>query len=117
MLVIAVALFVGFKNLKINENKFINNLAGTMFGVYLLHDNFFVRKFLWIDFFKNLSFIDSPFLVIHAILAVFVVFVACSLVEYLRSRFIEKPFLKLVDIAWNPFLGLCKKIADKFLAN
>lgn len=43
---LAASLFVIFSRLKFHNN-LVNYLASLMFGVYLIHDNIFVRQWLW----------------------------------------------------------------------
>jgi len=90
-------MFLTFSNLNIKNNKVINGLALTMFGVYLIHDNPLVRHALWIDIFKNMEYINSRFLLIHATVAVLSVFVVCVAIDYIRITILEKPLFKLID--------------------
>ena len=50
-LVSTLCIFHFFKNLNIKNNKFINFMASTTFGCYLIHDNTLVRPFLWQNLF------------------------------------------------------------------
>ena len=58
-LIISLFLFATFKNFSLGKKTFINTVAKSMFGVYLIHDNTFVRIILWnylinsSDFLKN----------------------------------------------------------------
>ena len=97
MLLCSITMFLTFSNLNIKNNKVINGLALTMFGVYLIHDNPLVRHALWIDIFKNMEYINSRFLLIHATVAVLSVFVVCVAIDYIRITILEKPLFKLID--------------------
>ena len=97
ILIVAIGLLLYFKSLKMKYNKFINLIAATTFGIYLLHDNDFVRKFLWHNIFKNYLYYDSNFLVFHAVFAVISVFIVCGIIDYLRLTFIEKPLFKYLN--------------------
>lgn len=89
--------FLLFKNLKIKYNPFINTIASTCFGVLLIHANSDVmRQWLWVDLFKNTKMYDSSYYYLYAIGSVFSVFAVCSIIDYLRIEFIEKPFFKLL---------------------
>ena len=44
---IALGLFLWGKNWHIQSNQFINTVASTVFGVYLIHDNPFSEEILW----------------------------------------------------------------------
>ncbi len=90
----ALMLLALFSKLKINS-RFINILGSCTFGVYLIHENRYVRSFLWQNLFNAEEFKDSPLLILHMAVCVAAVFVLCSAVEYLRKLLIEKNILKL----------------------
>jgi hypothetical protein len=94
----AVTLFLGFKNLNIENVKYIEIISSTMFGVYLIHDNNFVRHFLWIDVFRNSAYYQSSYLIFHSTIVIFSVFFICIAIDQTRYIFIEKPFLRLIEI-------------------
>jgi len=81
-----LCLFLGFRKLHIKNNKLINIIASATFGVYLIHEHFFVKPFLWQKIFKNASFQDSPYLIPYSICVVLLVFTVCTLIEILRSK-------------------------------
>ena len=85
--ILAVAcLLVGFRSINITYSKIINILASATFGVYLIHDNKFVRNFLWHDLFHNASFQDSPYLIPYSTASILAVYVVCTIIELLRSK-------------------------------
>lgn len=94
---ISLFLFLTFKNLKIGYSKLINTLGGATFGVYLIHDSYFVRNFLWKDLFCNNEFAKSDYLILYSIGAVCAVYIACTLIELLRQHFVERYYMKLYD--------------------
>lgn len=85
------ALFLGFKNLRIRHSNLVNTVAASVFGVYLIHDNNFVRPFLWEKLFREGQFVNSSLLILNASIAVVSVFIVCTLFDLLRRRLIEKP--------------------------
>lgn len=94
----AISLFMFFRNLKIKQNSFINTVAASTFGVLLIHANSdTMRRFLWGDILKNTSFYNSPYLIIHAIISVLGVYSICTIIDWLRIHFIEKPILQKID--------------------
>lgn len=50
VLLMSISLFLTFKNLNIKYNRLINNIATTIFGVYLIHDHVLMRDFFMEDF-------------------------------------------------------------------
>lgn len=96
--VTALSAFMYFKNLKIKNSKFINTVAASAFGVLLIHANSdTMRRWLWQDVLHNVEVYDTAYLVPHALLSVLVIYVICTIIDYLRIRFIEKPFFVLWD--------------------
>lgn len=92
-IVCAIFMFLLFKNINIKQNRFINTVAASTFGILLIHTNSStMRRFLWVDLFRNHEFYSESILIVHAILVVLIVYISCFLIDYLRIRFIEKPF-------------------------
>ena len=56
-----------------------------------------MRKFLWIDLFKNASFVNSKYLIVHAILVVLGIYIVCTIIDILRIKLIEKPFFSFYE--------------------
>ena len=89
----AVSGFLFFRNLKIPYSKFINTVASSVFGVFLIHANSdAMRTWLWQKTLRCTGFFDSRYLVLHAVLSVVGIFIACTIIDQLRIRLLEKPF-------------------------
>ena len=93
VLLAALGIFVYFNEKKIMFNQKINTIATTTFAIYLIHDNAFVSDWLWNSIVKGYEFYKSDFLVIHMLLSSIAIFAVCSILEYLRIRYFEKPFM------------------------
>ena len=98
MIAAALSLLALFLKLRISS-RFINTLASCTFGVYLIHENSYVRPFLWQTLFRVENFKNSPWLLLHMVGSVAAVFLLCSAVEYLRKKLVEKPVMKLYSKA------------------
>lgn len=85
-LLMAVALFVVFKNWHLPYNAVINSVATTTFAVYLIHDNGVISAWLWNDIVRAGRFYDTIFLIPHMILTAMVIFAVCSLMEFMREK-------------------------------
>lgn len=96
ILLCSVFLFSFFKNLKIKNNKLINTIASTTFGVYLIHENRLLNKIIWHRIFKFDNFMYSKYLFLYMLLATVVTFCCCSIIDYLRQILIEKPIMKIL---------------------
>lgn len=95
----AFSSFMYFKNINIKQSKCINMVGASTFGVLLIHANSdTMRQWLWRDTLRNVEQFpkDLGYLVGHAVVSVFVIFVVCSIIDVLRVRFIEKPLLKKI---------------------
>lgn len=117
--VTAVCSFLWFKNLKIKYNAFINTVASSTFGVLLIHANSdTMREWLWNDFLRNADFYSSSLLVLHFIGSVISVFVVCTLIDIVRTRYVEKPFFRFWDYIWvkieDRYQRVASKLCEKF---
>lgn len=97
LMLASLFLFVGFLKINIKSNKVINTIATATFGVYLIHDNNYVRKFLWKNVFKNTIFSNNVFLIPYSIGVIIFVFLTCTLIELFRIHILEKHYIKYID--------------------
>ena len=104
-LAVAICLFMFFKNWEIRYSPVINRIAASTFGVLLIHAHSdAMRQWLWKDVCNNVGAFTSPLLVVHASGVVLMVFVACTVIDQLRIRFVEIPFFRLYDQVIAPKL-------------
>lgn len=97
ILLIAVFGFLGFSKISIGQNKVINLISITTFDIYLIHDNRYVRSFLWKDLFRNAMYSCSNIFIIYSVFVILIVFVCCFAIGFLRIHFIEKKYLPLLN--------------------
>ena len=88
-ILLSTCIFNLFKNSRKFYNSTINKIAGCMFGVYLISDNYLVREYLWMDLFKNARYVDSNILVLHMFGCVFLTMIVCVIIDYLRMSAIK----------------------------
>ena len=81
----ATLIFCVFRSLKIPHNRFINSVASTTFGVYLLHENLLINKTIWHAIFRLDDWVFSPLLLPYMFLCALLTFAVCSLIETGRS--------------------------------
>lgn len=93
MLVISVSLFLGFRALNIGCNKFVNTISAATFGVYLIHEEPYVRDFLWSRVVKTTSYTTSKILILYSLIVIALVFAVCTMIELLRIHVIEKHYM------------------------
>lgn len=95
-LLFSVGIFIGFIYSKPFFNKAINTISSCTFGVYLIHDNPVIRELLWLGWFDNTNYYNSPYLLIRILFSVIIVFVVCIMIEFVRKKTIAKPFENLL---------------------
>lgn len=93
----AVGLFSLSVYRKAYTNKFINHIGCCTFGVYLFHDNPFIRKLLWLEWIPNYKFYNSIYLPIRMILSSILVFIICILIDYIRQKFFANRIFEIID--------------------
>ena len=97
LFLVAVELFYCFEKMKPFTSRIINAISGTMFGVYLIHENLMIRgevngsSFIWNDLLHiDDLYMEQPFFVMYYIGIVLAVFAGCILLEFLRQNLIER---------------------------
>lgn len=114
ILLMAITLFMGFVTLKTNYHKWINMIASATFGVYLIHDSSYIRYYLWTNIFKINQYQDSTFLILYSILVVFILYVSCTMIDLIRKKLVEKPYMLFVNHYTYYFLKSFKIICEMF---
>lgn len=96
-------IFVWFAYLEIGSIKWINNIAGTTFGAYLIHDADISRALMWHIILRvdTVQYAGDSF-PIYATLSIGGVFCCCSWIDLGRKKWIE-PW------ATERFQGLMKR--------
>ena len=108
VLLLTILIFTIFKNININNNKIINKVASTTFGIYLLHENVFLRNIIWRQLIQGSKYINSPLLIINAILGVSSVFIIAIIIDIIIEKIIINNIMKLIT-------KIVKKIKQKKL--
>lgn len=94
----SVMLFIGFKGLRMKYVPLVNSIAASTFGVLLIHANSdTMRRWLWQDVCHNVDWVYSPYMPLHAIGCVLVIFMVCIVIDKVRMYAFEKPTFKIVD--------------------
>ena len=112
ILAISFLMFLGFLRLNIGYKRFINLIASATFGVYLIHDNAYMRSFLWTTVFANASHSESKNLILYSLFVIFLVFAVCTVLELLRIYVFEKKYMGFV----NAFADAIDKKKEKFFS-
>lgn len=103
IIMMSIGVFIWFKQMKFGEVRFINIVSSAMFGVYLIHDNHFVRTFLWDSTFKNSEHLNSD-IYLHSVVAISSVFVVCVVIELLKNKALDLINAKSIQIRISRWL-------------
>jgi hypothetical protein len=109
----SIELFIGFIKLKQFYNQWINIVASASLGVYLIHDNNFVRPFLWKTLLKTPEMYSSNYLILHALASILGVYLVCSLIDLIRKNTVGKYCVALEDRYHDKLVDRATSIAEK----
>ena len=74
----------------IRYNKWINYLAAGTLGIYLFHENVFIKDILWNKLFNQSQYIGSYAIIMHIVVAIILVYVLGSIIDMIRRYFFGK---------------------------
>ena len=104
--VLGCSIFIFFLNLPpIKSSKIVNTIAGCVGGVYLLHDNPYMRSIIYNDIFHLDNYINTNEMYFYTLLFVLMTFAVGVIVEWLRKELytiFEKKALKEKIIILTP---------------
>ena len=112
VILISITLFYLFKNKDI-KSRLINFVASSTLGIYLIHDNFILRGWIWKEVYPNNNYLYSNYMIVHFIIKVIAVFIICLVIDKLRLYLIEKPLKKPLDKLYEKVESLSKKVYEK----
>lgn len=74
----------------------VNSIASASFAVYLLHDNEYIRNFIFKDLLKTDYFYNTNglILILHIIFSVIFIYSVAYIIERIRLIIIEKLLIK-----------------------
>lgn len=90
LLLIAMFIFVAFKNLKNIKNKKINKISKYTLGVYMIHDNFFIRNNIIINKLHIKEIYTQSFFCIYIIVISLIIFIVCTVIDVMLEKVLEK---------------------------
>lgn len=105
---ISSSIFYFIMNTDIGCMKWINLLSSVSFGVYVIHQVPFFRDYLWLYILRIDSWGYSDLYDLIFISSVFIIYLICGSLEYLRQILIERKLSKSKNIAlimkqWNDY--------------
>lgn len=97
-LLLSVSSFMWFKNLLIKQNKIINMIGASTFGVFLIHTRGAeMRHWLWYDFINTGAHYYDQYYWAYAIGSVLAIFAVCSIIDIIRINTLEKWAFAFID--------------------
>ena len=100
---------------KPRHSAIVNAVAGTTFGIYLIHENTYILFRLWGEIFKNQAHYGTGHLIVHAFSSVAIVFAVCMLIDLLRKYTVEKIWARVIDGGLESLIAvIAKETADVF---
>ena len=109
-LLLGIGLFIIFLKAKITYHPWINAVASTTFGIYLLHDNKLFLHYMWDNALATYQYYDSLVLPLYAIFVVALIFVVGMTLDYVRLAFIEKPVMKAITPSLDRIQSRVEKV-------
>ncbi len=97
VIIMATCIFLLFKDMKIKHNKVINNIASSVLGIYLIHENFFIRPLIWTKIFPNNDYFSQWYFFLFGIAKIISVFLVCLIIDKIRIALFGKIREKIVD--------------------
>ncbi len=97
MTTLSVSLFCLFKNMRVAYSPRINELAAAMFGVYLIHDSSYGRRYIWTEAFDVKKHLKSPHAIMYGVSIILIVFVSCTVISWLYNLTVKKKFEQLLN--------------------
>lgn len=85
------SLFLAFRALPAFSSRAVDIVAGTTFGILLIHDHGFFRYVLWGGIVNAPSWWYSQHYLLRLVAVTVAVFAVCSLIDYARQRLLERP--------------------------
>ena len=114
---ISISLFLWFGKLQIGYNKLINTIASLTFGVYLIHNNGYVSRFLFRRVFDGAGYYQSKWFLPYSLFVVLAVYLICCAIEWLRKMLLGKAFNAFETFLADKTSVLCERISHKYLQN
>lgn len=104
----AIALFITFLSLDFNS-KMINNIAKSVFGIYLIHDSLLGRKLLWEEVFNLDKLFFNQLFPFYSVIIIGLIFLGCLVIDYLRNIYFVNCVFPVVNKVTNNIIFRLKE--------
>ena len=106
----AVFFFMIFERMNVKNCKIINTISSATFGVYLIHDSYIIRPWLWKTLFANSQYQESITLIPYSLIVIVIVYLVCTIIDLVRIKIIEPIYLKYINRYCGHIIDPIKKI-------
>lgn len=93
----SLCLFLFFKSIDIQHNKSIQYMASFSLGVYIIHTNPFIMKYIYQNIFKTIDFYTSNYLVLHLFVTILIIFGLCIILDSIRKFVFSQTIDKILN--------------------
>lgn len=94
----AASTFIYFIDVKF-KSKLINFISPSVLGIYLIHENDLLKKYIWTGIFPNVNYMNFPYF--HALIKILCIFIACLIIDLIKRFTISKIFKNWLDKNYN----------------
>jgi surface polysaccharide O-acyltransferase-like enzyme len=94
---IAVELLLLFLSFREFHSRFINTIAKSVLGIYLIHDNPLVRDMIWLKLLPNLDYLYRSWFPLFLIGKVLAVFLICLAIDQIKVHTLDPLFDRLIN--------------------
>lgn len=95
VVLISILTFLTFKQINVGHIHWVNTVAMTTFGIYLIHEHDLFRQWMFESLNMGPRFY-SPDLVPYTVLCMLTIFVGCATLEFIRIQTIERGTSKMI---------------------
>lgn len=128
LIIIGTELLIGFARMKPHYINWVNILASTSFGIYLIHDSDITRYYILRFLLRTTKMVNSSLLIPHAILSVLIIYCVGAILDLLRQNTVEKITNLIIDkyimklaekskVPAKKLYSFTKRVCDKIYAD
>lgn len=86
VVLLSVLIFLFFQQKEPSHDRVVSAVSSTTLGIYLVHDNIYVRRYVWHEILHTDRYFGQDALIVHAVVCIIIVFAVSGLIEYVRIR-------------------------------
>lgn len=106
----SVCYFLLFSTFNI-KSKLINIISSLTIGIYLIHDNTYIRTNIYTWLGINTTPVTSIVFLVRYLLITFIIFISCAIIEYIRQKLFSFIYnLKFSKVIRNRYYYLLEKM-------